>query len=241
MVLDDVLASLFPAGHDIDVDAGGLLTGRGAAAFGAIDVIGVTQRAALGVHGALKLAAHVLATIARGGATPILVLVDGDSQRMSRRDELLGMNEYLAHLAKCLQRADALGHRTIGLLYGHAAAGAFIATALATRTLVALPDAQPEVMDLQAMARVTKLPLDVLSDKARSTAVFAPGLDNFAKTGAIDEVLDPSRSLAEQLAELIARPVDRTDRRGRLGRERGGRPVAADVAQRVYELARAGG
>ncbi|WP_010102792.1 biotin-independent malonate decarboxylase subunit gamma, partial [Burkholderia oklahomensis] len=173
--------------------------------------------AALGVDGALALAARVLATIERGGATPILVLVDGDSQRMSKRDELLGLNECLAHLAKCLLHADALGHPTIGLLYGHAAAGAFIATALATRTLVALPGAQPEVMDLQAMSRVTKLPVDVLREKAQSTAVFAPGLDNFATTGAVDVVLDPARSLAEQLAAIVARPTDRADRRDRLG------------------------
>ncbi|MBF3450054.1 biotin-independent malonate decarboxylase subunit gamma [Burkholderia pseudomallei] len=240
MTLDDMLASLFPSGHDVAADAAGLLAGHGMLAGRALDVIGVAHGAALGVDGALALAERVLATIRRGGETPILVLVDGDSQRMSKRDELLGLNECLAHLAKCLLHADALGHPTIGLLYGHAAAGAFIATALATRTLVALPGAQPEVMDLQAISRVTKLPVDVLREKARSTAVFAPGLENFAKTGAVDAVLDPARPLAEQLAAVLARPADRCDRRDRYGAERGGRPVAADVAQRVYELARAG-
>ena len=61
------------------------------------------------------------------------MLVDSDSQRMSKRDELLGLNEFLAHLAKSLIYADLSGRPTIGLLYGHTAAGAFIATALATR------------------------------------------------------------------------------------------------------------
>lgn len=97
---------------------------------------------------------------------------------MSRRDELLGLNEYLAHLAKALLLADASGHPTIGLVYGHTAAGAFIATALATRVLAALPGAHPSVMDLASVARVTKLPLERLEEMATSTSVFAPGLDN---------------------------------------------------------------
>src|SRR5205807_67055 len=83
---------------------------------------------------------------------------------------------YLSHLAKALLLAEAEGHRTVGLLYGGSAAGAFIATALATGTLVALPGAHPAVMDLPSMARVTKLPVEVLKAKAEATPVFAPEL-----------------------------------------------------------------
>ena len=164
------------------------------------------------------------------------MLVDSDSQRMSKRDELLGLNEYLAHLAKTLILADHAGHRTVGILYGHTAAGAFIATALATGSLVALPGAAPEVMDLPSMAKVTKLSLDVLREKARSTPVFAPGLDNLAQTGAVLETWDETVSLAEQLTALLATPAD-GDRRDVLGAERRGRPKAAAIAARVRELA----
>ncbi|KVD69999.1 biotin-independent malonate decarboxylase subunit gamma [Burkholderia ubonensis] len=233
MTLDEVLMSLFPHGHAIVRD-GGLLSGHAELAGTRVDVIGVADRLPFGIDEALRLASHVLATLERGGATPILVLVDSDSQRMSKRDELLGLNEGLSHLAKCLMHADLAGHRTIGLLYGHTAAGAFIATALATRVLLAMPGADPEVMDLPSMARVTKLPLDVLKEKARSTPVFAPGLDNLVKMGAVDAVLDPARGLDTQVAEWLDRPADRVDRRAARGR-----PVAADVAQRVHELARA--
>jgi hypothetical protein len=45
---------------------------------------------------------------------------------------------------------------------------------LATRPLVALPGADPVVMDLPSMSKLTKLSLDVLKEKARSTPVFAP-------------------------------------------------------------------
>ncbi len=95
-------------------------------------------------------------------------------------------------------------------------------------------------MDLPSMARVTKLPLDVLEDKARSTPVFAPGLDNLAQTGAVLETWDPGKPLAQQLAAVLALPCAAGDARDQLGQARGGRPRAADVAARVGQLAAAG-
>lgn len=238
MTLDDILASLFPKGHDVVVDNEGLVSGSGPLENGArVEVIGVAQRAALGVDGAVKLARNVLAVIEAGHRGALLVLVDSDSQRMSKRDEMLGLSEYLSHLSKCLILADFRGIATIGLLYGHTAAGAFIATALSTRVLVALPGADPEVMDLPSMSRVTKLSIDVLKEKAKSTPVFAPGLDNLAQTGAVLETWDPQKSLAAQLSELLAREQSSGDHRDSLGKERGGRPKAADIALRVKSLA----
>jgi malonate decarboxylase gamma subunit len=239
MTLDKILASLFPNGHDVVLERG-LISGRGPLTDGgSIAVIGVDGRTSVGVEEAALLSGHVLDVIKPGSNEPILVLIDSDSQRMSKRDELLGLNEFLAHLAKCLILADKLGHRTIGLLYGHTAAGAFIATALATHTLVALPGASPAVMDLPSMSRVTKLSIEVLQEKAKSTPVFAPGLDNLAQTGAVALTLDPNSSLAHQLKAVLSQAVEREDARDKLGKERKGRPKAADIAERVYELARA--
>ena len=176
MTLDNILASLFPKGHEVVLDHG-LLSGKGKLPGGTrLTVIGVDGRTAVGIEEAIRLSANVLDLLKRDSKDPILVLIDSNSQRMSKRDELLGLSEYLAHLAKSLIVADRLGSRTIGLLYGHTAAGAFIATALATRTLVALPGADPVVMDLPSMSRVTKLPVEILEEKAKSTPVFAPGL-----------------------------------------------------------------
>ena len=240
MTLAEILLSLFPQGHQVVLEHG-LISGRGTLPqAGPVAVIGVDGRTAVGIDEAARLSRQVLDIARDGGKTPILVLVDSDSQRMSKRDELLGLNEFLAHLAKCLIHADLQGHPTIGLLYGHTAAGAFIATALATRTLLALPGADPAVMDLPSMARVTKLSIEILQEKAKSTPVFAPGLDNLAQTGAVAAVLDPRRPLAEQLdAVLLAEPAVHVDRRDRLGQDRRGRPQAVDIAARVYELARA--
>jgi malonate decarboxylase gamma subunit len=239
MTLDKILASLFPNGHDVVLDHG-LLAGKGILSNGAsIAVVGVDGRTAVGIDEAARLSSHVLGVVKRGGDEPILVLIDSDSQRMSKRDELLGLNEFLAHLAKCLIFADTLGHRTIGLLYGHTAAGAFIATALATRVLVALPGAHPAVMDLPSMSRVTKLSFDMLQEKAKSTPVFAPGLDNLAQTGAVATTLNPDRSLSDQLQNVLAQPIAHQDTRDRLGNARHGRPKAADIAERVYGLVHA--
>ena len=237
MTLDDILASLFPEGHDVKHDDGLLLGSGSLRAGGRAVVVGVTGRTALGVDEAIRLSRHVLDAMERGGTGPILVLVDSDSQRMSKRDELLGLNEYLAHLAKALIYADLKGHATVGLLFGHTAAGAFIATALATRTLVALPGAHPEVMDLPSMSRVTKLPIEVLTEKAKSTPVFAPGLENLARTGAVCARWDDKRSLADQLQALLMERRAHHDRRDELGKLRNGRPKAADIQERVRELA----
>jgi malonate decarboxylase gamma subunit len=238
MTLDEILASLFPGGHDVGVDDAGLISGSGPFEDGRASVIGVANRAPLGVEGAAKLAGKVMAVIVAGRKDPLLVLVDSDSQRMSKRDEMLGLSEYLAHLSKCLILADMRGIPTIGLLYGHTAAGAFIATALSTRILVALPGADPEVMDLPSMSRVTKLSIDVLKEKAKSTPVFAPGLENLAQTGAVLESWDSQKSLAAQLSALLARAAETGDRRDVLGEARGGRPKAAEISSRVQELAR---
>jgi len=240
MTLDELLASLFPQGHDVR-SSDGLVLGSATLSGGRrADIVGVSGRTPLGVDGAIRLSRHVLDALARGGDGPIVVLVDSDSQRMSKRDELLGLSEFLAHLSKSLLLADFAGRHTIGVLYGHSAAGAFIATALSTRSLVAVPGADPAVMDLPSMSRVTKLPIETLEQMAKSTPVFAPGIDNIARMGAIAAIWDGDAPLAPRLEALLAESPAREDRRDRLGAERAGRPKAAGIAERVRTLALAG-
>ena len=237
MTLDDIVGRLFPYGHDIDIGATNLVTGFGKRRRGgSVAVVGIANGEPLDARGALALAEHVLAAVACGDKCPILVLIDTQGQLMSRRDEMLGLHEYLSHLAKCLLLASNQGHRTIGLEYGKAAAGAFLATALATDILVALPGAEPVVMDLPSMARITKLPLERLQALSNSTPVFAPGLDHFAQTGAVSETWDPDKPLDEQFETTLDRasPIDRRDQ---LGAERKGRVLAASVADRVIAAA----
>jgi malonate decarboxylase gamma subunit len=233
MTLDEILKGLFPSGHDVKTSGAGLITGTGKRKNGeTITVIGVANGVALGTAGVLPLAEEVLNVVANGGNTPILVLVDTQGQLMARRDEMRGLNEYLAHLAKCLLLASHEGHRTVGLEYGQAAAGAFLATALATDRLVGLPGAQPTVMDLPSMARVTKLPLDTLKQLAQTTPIFAPGLDHLLQVGAVAEIWDPNKPLDDQLEETL-RNTSPADTRDELGAQRKGRTMASMVAKRV--------
>jgi malonate decarboxylase gamma subunit len=239
VTLDDLLHSLFADAFTVDQRPDGLLLGEARLrASQPLTLLGVVGGMPLGVDGALTLAQRTLAVIRSGQRHPILMLIDSDSQRMSRRDELLGLNEYLAHLAKCLMLADRLGLPTISLLYGGGAAGAFVATALATRALVALPGAHPAVMDLPSMSRVTKLPLEVLQRMSQGTPAFAPGLANMQLTGAVTEVWDPDAGLPGQLMALLGRMSELPeDGRDRAGEVRGGRRLAARIAAEVMQQA----
>jgi malonate decarboxylase gamma subunit len=233
MTLDEVLTSLFPSGHHVERGPSGTLHGSAKVdGQGDVAVIGVVDGTPLGVEGAILLAGHVLAAVEAGGRAPIVVLVDTSSQNMARRDELLGLNEYLAHLAKSLAVAAGLGHRTVSILFGHAAAGALIATALSSQSLVALTGAEPSVMDLPSISRVTKLPLEQLKELAKSTPIFAPGVEPLFATGAVTETWAVDEPLAPHLAALLRQPVT-TDLRDRMGLERKGRLLAQQIAERV--------
>src|SRR5258706_11379615 len=66
MTLDDILASLFPNGHDVR-NNDGLLQGSGSLKNGRrAEVIGVTGRTAVGVEEAIRLSGQVLDAVNRG-------------------------------------------------------------------------------------------------------------------------------------------------------------------------------
>src|SRR5580658_10866444 len=216
MTLDEVLASLFPSGHQVERGPSGTLHGSAKVdGQGDVTVIGIVDGTPLGVDGAILLAGHVLAAVEAGGRAPIVVLVDTSSQNMARRDELLGLNEYLAHLTKSLALAAAQGHRTVSILFGHAAAGAFIATALSSQSLVALTGAEPSVMDLPSISRVTKLPLEQLKGLAKSTPIFAPGVRPLFAIGAVTEPGPPARPSPPRTPAFLQHPVAPPDLRNK--------------------------
>jgi malonate decarboxylase gamma subunit len=239
MTLDEALRGLFGSTFTVDVRPDGTLFGEvRLTPANSAALIGVVEGAPLGVEGALALAHRVLTLIRTGQRQPILLLLDSDSQRMSHRDELLGLNEYLSHLAKVLWQADRAGFPTIALLYGGGAAGAFVSTALATRVLISLPGAHPAVMDLASIARVIKLPVDMLQKMSEGTPVFAPGIANIELMGAVTERWEAGTDLRQQLERLLQRfeqlPADGRDQRGA---EQGGRRLSTAVAERVLQAA----
>ena len=222
-------SELFPQGHDI-VAEGPFLSGTGRIGDIVFEVIGSTEHTEIGIDLALTMAKRVVATIRSHPGRPILFLVDTAGQRLRHRDELLGINRYMGHLAKCVGLARTRGHRVIGLVYDQALSGGFLASGMMADLCAALPDAQIRVMNLPAMARVTRQPEERLRALAQKSPVFAPGAINYVQMGAIDRIW--SGNLAAELGEALVRANAKDGRRD-TGFERGGRVLAKTIAERV--------
>src|SRR5688572_20294364 len=126
MKLDRLLEELFPGGHDVSFSEN-FVCGTGSCGVHTVAVIGTTSRTAVGVELAHAMAGEVLKVVRSHSGRPILLLVDTQGQRLRRRDEMLGLNSYMAHLAKCLEIARRHGHRIASLVYGEAVSGGYIA------------------------------------------------------------------------------------------------------------------
>ncbi|CAM3412836.1 biotin-independent malonate decarboxylase subunit gamma [Paracidovorax anthurii] len=224
---------LFGPGHGITAD-GDLLSGTPDFDGQPLAVIGTTNHAPIGVRLALAQARVVLDTVARHPGWPILLLIDTQGQQLRRRDELLGINRAMAHLGMAIDLARRHGHRVLGLVYDQALSGGFITSGLIADACDALPEAEIRVMRIPAMARVTKLPEAMLSELSQSNPVFAPGVDNYVAMGGVRSLWrgDLPTALREALAQA---PTE--DTRARDGAARGGRRLAAAVAQRVLDAA----
>ncbi|AIY42176.1 Malonate decarboxylase gamma subunit [Collimonas arenae] len=222
-------AQLFPGGHTI-VEQDNFLTGTAQVDGVTVSIIGSSGHAPIGVEIALMQAQTILTTLRNFPQRPIVILVDTQGQRLRHRDEMLGINSYMAHLGKCIALARSSGYKIIGLVYDQALSGGFITSGLMADACYALPGATIRVMGLPAMARITKVPLERLTELAKSNPVFAPGPVNYLQMGGIEAIWDGD--LAVQLAQALqdANPVDR---RSAAGLQRGGRSQALPVAQAV--------
>ena len=224
-----VAARLFPAGHRI-VQDDDLLSGDATVDGVGVAVAGSTNHAEAGVELALAMARIVIDTMRDHPGRPIVFLVDTSGQRLRRRDELLGLHRAMGHLAKCVDVARTRGHRSVALVYDQALSGGFLASGMMADVCAALPDAEIRVMNLPAMARVTRQPEERLRALAASSPVFAPGASNYVRMGAIDALWDGD--LATHLAAAL-RGAPSGDVRRDVGLARGGRALAAPVAARI--------
>jgi malonate decarboxylase gamma subunit len=122
----------------------------------------------------------------------------------------------------------------LGLVYDQALSGGFITSGLIADACDALPEAEIRVMRIPAMARVTKLPEALLTRLSQSNPVFAPGVGNYVAMGGVRALWQGD--LREALREALANAPSH-DRRAEDGALRGGRRLAAAVAQRVLDAA----
>jgi len=224
---------LFGSAHNITAH-GDFLEGSAEFEGQAITVLGSTHHAPIGVALALAQARVVLDTLARHPGAAILLLIDTQGQQLRRRDELLGINRAMAHLGCCIDLARRRGHRVIGLVYDQALSGGFITSGLIADACYALPDAEIRVMRIPAMARVTKISEQRLTELSKTNPVFAPGVQNYVAMGGVRSVW--TGDLRQGLREALAASPS-TDTRAHDGAARGGRTLAESVVQRVLAAA----
>lgn len=231
---------LFGAGaHQVRVD-GQFVHGEAQLAGRQLAVIGTWNSAAIDGDLALAVAGAVLAVVGADAASgtaprPIVFIADTSGQQLSRHEELLGINGTFAHLARCVDLARRRGHPLLTLVHGEAVSGGFLAFGLLADRVCALADAQVRVMDLRAMARVTKIDFERLQALAAASPVFAPGAANYWRMGAVDELWaardDWAHCLTAALSAAASAPAQ--DGRAALGETRGGRSLAAPIAALV--------
>jgi malonate decarboxylase gamma subunit len=226
---------LFGAGKHQIISDGMFLQGTAQAGGKKISVIGTCNQAAINVALALRIADAILQTVRADATTsprPILFIADTQGQALSRHDELLGLNGYFAHIARCVDLARRNRHRLVTLIHGEAVSGGFLAYGMLADRICALPDAQVRVMDLRAMSRVTKINLERLEELAAVSPVFAPGAANYWKMGGIHDIWSAEDNWTERLSAAFDN-IAGSDSRAAIGNERGGRQLAAAIAQLV--------
>lgn len=212
----------------------GRISGSGATATSTVTVLGTTNSAAISHQIALALADSILNTIEKHPSQAIVFLVDTQGQALARSEELLCLNATLAHLAGCVNLARKLGHPTVSIVTTEAVSGGFLSFGLMADKVYALSHAQLRVMDLKAMARITKLPYETLVDLAKDRPVFAPGAGNYEKMGAVDSLWDePTSTLLDSALDEIKHDGNASDQRMTVGFQRGGRTLAHTIAAAV--------
>lgn len=230
MKLKDILDALFPTGHAVTV-ANQVITGTAETAQGPVTVLGTADAAAIDHAMALALSAAILDTVEQHPGRPLVFLVDTCGQALSRSQELLCLNGTLAHLAQCVDLARKQGHPSLSLVTANAVSGGFLSFGLMADRCYALADAQVRVMDLKAMARVTKIAHERLLELAANSPIFAPGAENYRRMGGI-EAIWPAPT-ADLLAEALSLGGRHDDERIALGAARDGRHLAAAILQSV--------
>jgi malonate decarboxylase gamma subunit len=230
-----LLKQLFPKQLDYQIN-GYVIKGNAETEAGPVRILGTVNAAPINQEIAIELAGEILQLIQQQSKTPVVFIVDTQGQDLSRADELLCLNRTFAHLASCVDLLRRSGHANLAIIFGQAVSGGFLSYGLMANEVYALSDSQVKVMDLNAMARVTKIPVEKLKDLSQSSAIFAPGVENFYKMGAINAIWSDlktdwiSQALLNQQQQLESYI---TDQRRVVGQQRQGRQLCNSVIEKV--------
>ena len=187
MTPEMILESLFPKTWQGQSE-NGVFQGTATWQNQTVYLIGCVGGGPLDVPGSVGLAQAVLTVMQKAPKAPIFFLVDTNGQAATHSAELLGINRYYGHTCKVMHLARQQGHSIVGLVYGSALGGAFLGSGLNCGSLYALAEAKIAVMWLEAMARVTKIPLETLQALSQKSPVLAPGAQSYAALGALEIV-----------------------------------------------------
>ena len=109
-----------------------------------------------------------------------------------------------------------------------------LANGMMADVCAALPEAEIRVMGLAAMARVTRISEERLTELGKTSPVFAPGANNYLKMGGLDELW--KYDLSYNINKAI-KVIDIKDKRRVNGLKRGGRMLADEVVNLVLTSA----
>jgi len=212
-----------------------IVFGTGTIQNSQFNILGTIEDTDFGIDEAMEMAHHVLEIVQTNNRYPILLLTNVIGQKLSMRDEWLGMYAYFAHLLKCLHLARKNGNKIISLVYNQAIGGSFIAFGMMADRIYALQNTELAVMWLEGMAKVTKIDVALLRKISESSPVFAPGVENFKKLGGLHEVL-PIDEVSKKLVQTLAENNLDVDHRPELGKKYGGRKLAYDLIHTIENL-----
>ena len=213
--IDQVCSKVFPLGYKISIH-GDLVSGRANTSKEEVALIGTVNQAAIGVDLAFELAGKVLDVVKHHPRMPIIILVDTQGQKLSRRFEV----------------ARDRSHRIISIIYNEAVSGGYLALGMIADQSFALSDAQIRVMALPAMSRITQIPLERLEELCKSSSIFGPGVENYVALGALEKIDDAHLA---SLIEVAISNQSNSDDRAKLGHERGGRNKAFTVIESIIQ------
>lgn len=230
-----ILEKLFPNKLEYHID-NSMIRGSADTKMGKVEIIGTVDSAAMNQLIAMTLANEILDVIAKGEKTPIVFIVDTMGQDSSRADELLCLNRTFAHLAACVDLLRRSSHPNLAIILGEAVSGGFLSYGLMANQVFAMQSSQVKVMDLNAMSRVTKIPLDKLKSLSQTSAIFAPGVENYYAMGAVEDIWEElDEHLVENALESQLTRMDDffTDNRRQVAEEREGRVLCNEIVEAV--------
>jgi len=147
----------------------------------------------------------------------IIAVVDLPSQAYGRNEEMAGLHQAMAATTDAYHAARIAGHPVVAVVVGAALSGGFLTHGLQANQILALDDPGVEIhaMHKAATARITARTVDQLDELAKTIAPLSYRVEDWAKLGFCDGLLDvenadaPTAHDVETVGAAVADAVQR--------------------------------